>query len=262
MKEKRQQILKMKYRNNNILITGASSGLGRELSLHFDQKVNKLFCVGQNKKKINDLKRQTKNPKHFFFSGDLSIDKDIKKLIKSLKKKNIDIIIHCMGGGLGLKKDLLPKKDFEKLLSVNLLAQSEINNFLIKDMLKRKIKGKILHVSSIAGIESIASIGYSIAKAALIVYSKKLASLFLKKNIFVKTLILGAFETKDNSFGRLKIINKKAYINFKNKRLIRKKFATINELMPTIDYLLSTDSDIISGTDVVADFSESNSFRI
>ena len=46
MKEKKQQILKMKYRNNNILITGASGGLGRELSLHFDQKVNKLFCVG------------------------------------------------------------------------------------------------------------------------------------------------------------------------------------------------------------------------
>ena len=89
----------------------------------------------------------------------------------------------------------------EKLIKVNLLVQSEINNLIIKNMIKKKLKGKIIHISSIAGVESIASIGYSVAKAALTVYSKKLASLFLKKNIFIKTLILGAFETNDNSGG-------------------------------------------------------------
>ena len=47
-------------------------------------------------------------------------------------------------------------------------------------------------------------------KAALIAYSKKLGKSFLNKNIFVKTLIPGAFETKDNSFGRLKVLNYKA----------------------------------------------------
>ena len=37
-----------------------------------------------------------------------------------------------MGGGLGLKKDLLPKEDFLKLFNVNFLVQSEINNLLIR----------------------------------------------------------------------------------------------------------------------------------
>jgi len=253
----------MNFKKKNILITGASSGLGRELSIYFNKKVNKLVCIGQNSKKISSLKNVLKNRKNIYFSGDLSKDFDLKKLINNLNKiRNIDTVIHCMGGGLGLKKDLIPKNDFEKLIKVNLLVQSEINNLIIKNMIKKKLKGKIIHISSIAGVESIASIGYSVAKAALTVYSKKLASLFLKKNIFIKTLILGAFETNDNSFGRLRKKNKKAYQKFKNKRLIRKKFASTKELIPTINYLLSGDSDILSGTDIVADYTESNSFRI
>ena len=99
------------------------------------------------------------------------------------KARSIDTVIHCMGGGLGIKADLISEKDFLKLLMVNLICQSEINNFLIKKMIKNKIKGNILHVSSVAGLESTASIGYSCAKAALTVYSKKLAKAFIKNNI-------------------------------------------------------------------------------
>ena len=53
-------------------------------------------------------------------------------------------------------------------------------------------------------MENVASIGYSTAKAALNIYSKILAKKFIKDKIFVKNLILGGFETEDNSFGRLK----------------------------------------------------------
>ena len=111
-------------------------------------------------------------------------------------------------------------------------------------------------------LESTASIGYSCAKAALTVYSKKLAKAFIKNNIFVNTIILGAFETSDNSFARLKKRNIKAYKKFKNTRLPRKKYAKAQDVIPVVEFLISKKSHMLSGTDVVADFSESNSFRI
>ena len=248
---------------NKILITGASSGLGRALSKHLNKKGKTLICIGQQGKKINLLKKELKSKKHLFFSGDLSDNKISKKLIKFLKnEKKIGSVIHCMGGGLGLKKDLLPQNDLIKLLMVNLISQSEINNFVIKNMIKNKIKGNIIHKSSVAGLESIASLGYSIAKSALITYSKKLSKAFLSKGIFIKTILPGAFETEDNSFGRLKKKTLKAYKLFKNKKLVRKKYANSDDLIPLIEFMLSEKSNIISGSDIVADFSESNSFRI
>ena len=251
------------FKNRNILITGATSGLGKELSIYLDQKVKSLICLGKTRNKIKSLRRMLKNKKNIYFDGDISKKHKLKKFLIFLKKtKNIDTIIHCMGGGLGIKSDFISEKDFLKLLKVNLICQSEINNFLIKKMIKNKIAGNILHVSSVAALESTASIGYSCAKAALTVYSKKLAKAFVKNNIFVNTIILGAFETNDNSFARLKKRNIKAYKKFKNTRLPRKKYARAQDVIPVVEFLISKKSHMLSGTDVVTDFSESNSFRI
>jgi short-subunit dehydrogenase len=249
-------------KNRHILITGASSGLGKELSIHFDTKVKSLTCMGKNNKKMKLLKNNLKNKKHSYYSGDMSIDKNLKSFLKFLNKiKKIDTIIHCMGGGLGLRDNLINKKDFIKLFMVNLIAQSEINNLLIKKMIKNKIKGNILHVSSVAALESIGSIGYSCAKAALSIYSKKLAKAFVKENIFIKTIIPGAFETSDNSFARLKKKNLNVYKKFRNTRLPRKKYAEAKDIIPVVEFLISNKAEMLSGTDVVTDFSELNSFR-
>ena len=54
----------------------------------------------------------------------------------------------------------------------------------------------------------------------------------------------------------------KAYKKFKNTRLSRKKYAKAQDVIPVVEFLISKKSHMLSGTDVVADFSESNSFRI
>ena len=102
------------------LITGASSGLGKALSEHLSRKGKILICIGQTEKKINLLRKKLKDKRHLFFSGDLSNKKIQKKLFMFLKnEKSIESVIHCMGGGLGLKKDFLPQTDLIKLLMVN-----------------------------------------------------------------------------------------------------------------------------------------------
>ena len=121
------------------------------------------------------LKKKLKKT-HIFINNDFTKEKNLKSLKKDLNKyQNIEAVIHSMGGGLGLKKDLLPKEDFLKLFNVNFLVQSEINNLLISKAIKKKKKLKIVHLSTTASLESIASIGYSTAKSALNTYSKILS---------------------------------------------------------------------------------------
>lgn len=243
-----------------ILINGASSGLGRYLSQYYNSKGHNLICIGKNKSKIMSLKREMSS-KNLFFSGDLSIDKILIKLKKDLLKiKKIDAVIHCMGGGFGIKDDLLSKKDFFELFNKNLFVQSEINNFIIKKSLKEKNSLKIIHISTVASIENVASVGYSTAKAALNIYSQILSKKLFSKNIDIKNIIMGAFETNDNSFGRLKKKNIRAYKKFKNTRMPLKKYILPNEIVPTLNFLLDKNSRIISG-DIVLDNREKSSFR-
>ena len=171
----------MKILKKKILITGATSGLGKKLAIYFNKK-NSLICVGQSNIKIEKLKKVLKNKNNKFYAADLSNELELNSFLNYLNKiKKIDTVIHCMGGGLGLKANLIKKSDFLKLFNVNLFSQSEINNKIIKKIIKEKISGNILHISSVAALESTASIGYSTAKAALTVYSKKLAKLYIKK---------------------------------------------------------------------------------
>ena len=135
-----------------ILINGATSGLGKQLSIFFDRKDYKLICLGKDKKKMFSLKKRLKKT-HIFINNDFTKEKNLKSLKKDLNKyQNIEAVIHSMGGGLGLKKDLLPKEDFLKLFNVNFLVQSEINNLLISKAIKKKKKLKIVQLSTNASL--------------------------------------------------------------------------------------------------------------
>ena len=77
-------------KNRNILITGATSGLGKELSIYFDLRVKSLICIGKSYTKIKLLKKRLKNKRNIYFSGDLSRKKKLRSSLSFLnKEKNI-----------------------------------------------------------------------------------------------------------------------------------------------------------------------------
>ena len=73
---------------------------------------------------------------------------------------------------------------------------------------------------------------------------------------------MGAFEYQNNSFERLKIRNKKAYNNFIKQKLTINKIARGESFLGLFDYLISKSADPLTGSSIVADYSETNSFRI
>jgi short-subunit dehydrogenase len=64
----------------------------------------------------------------------LNIYKEVKKFFKN----KIHIIIHCAGGGLGLKETDINSSDLLKLLNLNILSSIELNRLLIPSMKKKK----------------------------------------------------------------------------------------------------------------------------
>ena len=248
----------------NILITGATSGLGLMLSRYFNKKGFDLILTGKDRKKLNNLKKELilKNKKNCFaldFSKKNNFDYFLKVIKK--QKKKIDIVFHCLGGGFGKHTPTISKKDLNFLFNINVSSAVGINKIILE---KKKYNKnlKIIHIGSVASVESTASVGYSMVKASLIAYTKSLSKAVISKNIFVHCILLGAFEYQNNSFERLKIKNRKIYNKFIKQKLPMRKIAKAENFLGIFDLLTSSDGNPLAGSSIVADYSETNSYRI
>ena len=246
----------------NILITGASSGLGLFLTKYFNHINYEVTAIGKDKSKVKKLKSQllNKNKKNCL-SIDLNNKKNLIKLFKFIKGKKFNAVIHCLGGGFGKHDPLINKKDLEYLFNLNVGISLALNKEIVeKKLYKNNLK--LIHIGSVAGLESIASVGYSIVKASLISYTKSLSKHLINKDIFVHCVLPGAFEYENNSFERLKIKNKKIYKDFIKNKLPRKKIANAENMIGLFKLLISDEGNMLTGSSITIDFSESNSFRL
>lgn len=247
-----------------VLITGATSGLGLMLCRHYDTIGYDLITVGRDPRKVVSLKKEIskKNQKNCFaldFKSKINYEKFLKIIKK--KEKKVDIIIHCLGGGFGLHNPIISYSDLNFLFHLNVSTAVGINKIIL-DNKKYNKNLKIIHIGSVASIESTASVGYSMVKASLTAYTKTLSKSLIKKNIFVHCILLGAFEYENNAFERLKTNNKRIYKKFIKQKLPRNKIANGEEFLGLFDYLVSKNGNPLAGSSIVADFSETNSFRL
>ena len=251
---------KSNFYNKKILITGASKGLGLVCAQSFLKLGAKVYLCGRDVKFIKKIKKKYKKKTEYFI-GDLTQQNIFENFVQDVKRKlkKIDIIIHCMGGGLGFKNPLLHKDQFIQLHQVNIGVASEINRCLIGNLNKKK--SFILHVGSTASIEAIGSVGYNTIKASIIAYVKSIASHLIRKNIYVTGILPGAFEGPDNSFVRLKKKNYKAYKNFISKKLPRGRISQSQELIPLISLLCSEEGSMLAGSSISIDACETKAYN-
>jgi short-subunit dehydrogenase len=222
-----------------------------------------LITVGKDKNKLKLLKKDIakKNQKNCF-AFDFMVKNNYKKFLRIIKKqKKINAVIHCIGGGFGLHNPVISQEDLNFLFNINVSTAVGINKAILGGKKYNK-NLKIIHIGSVASIENTASVGYSMVKASLVAYTKTLSKSLIKKNIFIHCILLGAFEYESNSFERLKLRNKKIYNDFIKKKLPRKVIAKGENFLGLFDFILSNDSNSLAGSSIVADFSETNSFRI
>ena len=133
------------------LITGASSGIGRDIARVLSDKGYDLILVARDKEKLNELKKELQTNIEII-SMDLSIVDNCKKLYEQVRKENIDILINNAGfGDIGAFR----KTDLNKELSMidlNIKAVHVLTKLFLSDFTKRD-SGYILNVSSSASFQ-------------------------------------------------------------------------------------------------------------
>lgn len=187
----------MNIRNNTILITGGSSGIGRALAIKLNQLGNKVIVCGRNKLKLEDLTR--KEPAIKAYVCDLSNDIQLKNLISKIKKNHQDLNILINNAGI-LNNEAITNPNFISNsileLKVNLQTPIILINSLLP-ILKTKKHSAIINIGSLVSYAPLKSKPtYCASKAGLHSFTKSLRYQLKNTNIQVIEVFPPAVNTE------------------------------------------------------------------
>ena len=182
--------------NRNIIVTGASGGIGNSIVEKLSQNGSNVLATGTKIEKLKELKDKFNNIK--FLKFDISQHDKIEEFIDNATEElggNLDCVVNNAGiteDNLAIRMNL---DEWRKVININLTSTFLMSKFAIKKMLKNK-KGKIINITSIVGhTGNLGQANYTASKAGIIAMSKSLAIEYAKKNINVNCISPGFIKT-------------------------------------------------------------------
>jgi hypothetical protein len=186
-----------KVMNKKALVTGASSGIGKFLSMELAKKGYALVLVARREKNLQELteiiRREFKTNCEYFIC-DLSRESDMDNLVKT--HPDIDVLVNNAGFAMyGLFHEM-PWSRTREMIDVNIMAPVKLTRHYLPGMISRRC-GKILNVASVAGLRATPCFSsYCGTKAFLIQFSKSLALEVEDKNVRISCLLPGTTATE------------------------------------------------------------------
>ncbi len=180
----------------NIIVTGASGGIGNSIIKKLYESGANIIASGTRIEKLKELKSKFDKVKIVTF--DISQTDKIEEFIENASSElggNLDCIIN----NAGITKDNLSIRmtldEWKKVIDINLTSTFLLSKFAIKKMLKNK-SGKIINITSVVGhTGNFGQANYSASKAGIVAMSKSLALEYAKKNININCISPGFIKT-------------------------------------------------------------------
>lgn len=182
------------------LITGASSGIGRETALAFASSGIDVALVGRSVERLAAVENAVTKAgvKAKTYVVDLANLSQVKEKMHQivLDFGNIDILINNAGMGYTATLSETPLSDWQQVIDLNLTSVFECIKGILPSM-REQNRGTIINVASIAGKQAFANWGaYSVSKAGLIALSQALAQEERANGIRVTAICPGAVNTE------------------------------------------------------------------
>ena len=190
----------------NILITGASKGIGKAIAQAFCRRGGcKLFLVSRDKSLLEDLQAQTKlsnpNCETALFPCDISEPVLVTELAKSImqKESKIDILINNAGALVNKKHEDISEDEIDLMFNTNFKAPANLIRELLP-LLRNADHAHVVNIGSMGGVQGSSKYPglayYSASKAALSVLTECLAEEYKNQGISFNCLALGAIQTE------------------------------------------------------------------
>lgn len=180
-----------------IIITGASSGIGRQCAIDCSKMGAKVVLVARNEERLQETMAMLEGDGHRSFSFDLRETEGIEQLVSAIVTAcgKVSGFLHCAGVEMTKPLQLLTTKDYEDVLRVNTLSALEFVRRLSPPK-RFAASGSIVFVASITAVIARHGLSaYSASKGALVSAARVVASELSKRGIRVNCISPGTVLT-------------------------------------------------------------------
>lgn len=233
------------WKNQVVLITGGSGGIGREIVRH----LNKLGCKVavnyiHNKENADKLVSELDSSRIKAYQADIGDDKQVDQMVSKIEAELGEVTILINNAGI-IRNNLLlttSNEDWHSMINTHLTGTFYCTRRVLRNMMKSRF-GRIINVSSISGVEPKAGqVHYASAKAAVIAFAKSLAHEVGSKGITCNALVLNLFKTEN----ALKNVRPELFEQI-TKNMPLKRVGDPHEVPPTIEFMAGPNSGLMTG---------------
>lgn len=192
----------MRFKNKCVVVTGASSGMGRSIALQFAKEGATVIAVARRKERLEELAKEAESfeGKILVYVGDISSQEVNDGMIDFAIKEcgKLDILVN----NAGIMDEFKPLSEvsnehWEKIMRVNLYGPMYAMRKAVQVMAIQENGGNIVNVASIGGICGCrAGAAYTTSKHALVGLTKNTAYMYLNKGIRCNAVCPGGVETE------------------------------------------------------------------
>jgi NAD(P)-dependent dehydrogenase (short-subunit alcohol dehydrogenase family) len=256
---KMEKVLK-RFTGKNAFVTGAGSGIGRGISLRLAQEGTDIaVCdIDQEKAKETVSKIEELGQKAIVHMCDVGKEEAIYKAVKSALESlgKIDILVNCAGiGDTNMSFEEIDPELWDRIYSTNVKGPFFLSKFVAMNMIKKKIKGRIINISSTEGKTNRAgSIAYSSSKHALIGLTQGLAIQLAPHDITVNAICPGLIDTpiwhkadKDMDIPMGSMVKMVVDTSIEQRQLKIARVGTPDDIAGAVAFLASEDASYMTG---------------
>ena len=235
-------------KGKTILVTGASSGIGRETAIQCSKMGAKVLITARNEERLNDTFSLLVGEGHQILVAELTNQEDLEKLVGVVS--DLDGLVLCAGKGMTSPFLFSTRDKFDDVFNINFFAPVELLRLLVR---KKKLEkgSSVVFVSSIGGVESF-QLGngiYGASKSALNSTMRFCAKELATKKIRVNSVNPGMVNTKLIQGGS---ISEEQYMLDMEKYPL-KRYGEPEDVAYGIIYLLSDASSWVTGQSLIID---------
>lgn len=238
--------------DKTILVTGASSGIGRATAIECSKMGAKVIITARNEERLQETLSMMEGEGHMVFLADLCVEEDVKRLVAAVPP--LDGVAHVAGMGSADLVRFYNQKKLQQVFGINVFANIALNTLLLK---KKKINrgASLVFMSSVSAKAYTPANGlYGMTKSAIEVYSRQCALELMPKEIRANAILPGMIDTpliyvnaeKD------KISENTTYLEDVCK-YIRGEYGQPRDVALMVVYLLSDASRLVTGSSFVID---------
>lgn len=236
-------------KDKTILITGASSGIGKAAAIECSKAGARLIITGRDVERLNGTFLALNGQGHMQIISDISENDGIDKLVDFVPE--LDGMVSCAGTARYLLTTFINEKELNNTLRINTITPILLTQRLMKNK-KIKKSASLVYVSSVAGNE-VTTVGlamYATSKSGLNAFVRHAAIDFASKNVRCNSVNLSRVFTPLIASG---IMTDESQVKEDLKDYPLKRYGQPEEIAYGIIYLLSNASSWVTGTSLLID---------